>query len=131
MADPTLPGILTQTSSGQEVYNKPAIDEFIEVLENKIEQAGDWTFAPLSDAGIISFTAVPNPSLNAGDPVVLTWTSRRGVTAILGDGTTDTEVALNGSTTVNPMTDTTYTLTVSSGIAGSTDAVETLLVEVE
>ena len=59
-------------------------------------------------ARILSFVAEPNPSPTRGGPVVLRWTTENAIDAIIGGVGT---VPLNGSITVNPTADTTYTLT--------------------
>jgi hypothetical protein len=59
-------------------------------------------------AKILSFTAEPAASAKQGDPVVLRWTTENATEAVItGIGT----VPINGSVTVRPTTDTTYTLT--------------------
>ena len=59
-------------------------------------------------AKILSFAAEPAASAKQGDPVVLRWTTENATEAVItGIGT----VPINGSVTVRPTADTTYTLT--------------------
>jgi len=56
---------------------------------------------------ILNFVAEPNQTQFAGDPIVLRWTTENATEAVItGIGS----VPVNGSITVNPTTDTTYTL---------------------
>ena len=61
---------------------------------------------------ILSFTANPVTSTAAGNPVVLTWQTANATSVVLiGADIPPTNVPVNGSFTVNPITNETYTLT--------------------
>jgi len=61
---------------------------------------------------ILSFTASPVTSTAAGNPVVLTWQTANATSVVLiGADIPPTNVPVNGSFTVNPITNETYTLT--------------------
>jgi uncharacterized cupredoxin-like copper-binding protein len=73
---------------------------------------------------ILSFTASPTTSPAAGSPVVLSWTTANATSVILtgGDITPQTGLAINGSLTINPISNETYTLT-AYGPGGQTISV--------
>jgi hypothetical protein len=61
---------------------------------------------------ILSFTSDPLTSLAAGAPVVLSWTTQGATSVVLtGNGVPATTLSPNGSFTVAPITNSTYTLT--------------------
>ncbi|HKE28735.1 MAG TPA: OmpA family protein [Bryobacteraceae bacterium] len=61
---------------------------------------------------ILSFTANPVTSTAAGNPVVLTWQTANATSVVLiGADIPPTNVPVNGTFTVNPITNETYTLT--------------------
>ncbi len=75
---------------------------------------------------ILSFSATPGQLAQAGDPAVLSWTTRNATKVVItGVG----EVALNGEVTVNPTVDTTYSLN-ATDIDG-TEASAVVLVTIE
>ena len=72
---------------------------------------------------ILSFTASPVTSPAAGAPVTLTWQTANATTVVLiGADVPPTTVPVNGSFTVNPITNQTYTLT-AYGPGGQTVSV--------
>lgn len=72
---------------------------------------------------ILSFRNDPVTSLSAGDPVVLTWTTENATSVVLvGSDVPPTNLQPNGSFTVRPITNTTYTLT-AYGNGGQTVSV--------
>jgi len=61
---------------------------------------------------ILSFTASPVTSTSAGNPVVLSWQTANATSVVLiGADIPPTNVSVNGTFTVNPITNETYTLT--------------------
>ncbi len=61
---------------------------------------------------ILSFTANPPNSSDAGSPVVLTWTTANATSVvIIGGDIPPTTGQPNGSITINPISNQTYTLT--------------------
>jgi hypothetical protein len=66
------------------------------------------TAAPVQ---ILTFTANPAYSPAAGAPVVLTWTTQNATSAIITGTGAPGSVAVNGTATVNPTTNSDYTLT--------------------
>lgn len=69
---------------------------------------------------ILSFTANPPNSGNAGSPVVLTWaTSNATSVVIIGGDIPPTTGQPNGSLTINPVSNQTYTIT-AYGLGGQT-----------
>jgi len=61
---------------------------------------------------ILSFTANPVTSTYAGQPVTLSWTTQNATSVILiGADVGPMTLSANGSTTVAPITNSTYTLT--------------------
>ena len=72
---------------------------------------------------ILSFKNDPVTSLAAGDPVVLSWTTENATSVVLvGADIPATNLQPNGSFTVKPITNTTYTLT-AYGNGGQTVSV--------
>jgi hypothetical protein len=72
---------------------------------------------------IVSFVNSPDFSTRAGDPVTLTWTTTGATSVtITGLGAPTGPLPGNGSITVNPITNTTYTL-IAYGPNGSVSAV--------
>ena len=72
---------------------------------------------------ILSFTASPVTTTAAGAPSVLSWTTANATSIVLiGAELGAQTLPVNGSFTVNPITDTTYTLT-AYGAAGQTVSV--------
>jgi OmpA family len=61
---------------------------------------------------ILTFTSSPDFSTSAGNPVVLSWTTSGAASVqITGNGVPATSLPTNGNLTVNPITNTDYTLT--------------------
>ena len=61
---------------------------------------------------ITSFTANPVTSTAAGNPVVLSWTTQNATSVVLiGSELGPQTLGPNGSKTVNPITNSVYTLT--------------------
>ena len=78
---------------------------------------------------ILSFSAFPQFQPIQGDPVVLTWTTQNANSVVVTRNfITSTTSAPNGSITVHPSTDSTYTLTAYG--PGGTSVSSTLLVTV-
>lgn len=72
---------------------------------------------------ILSFTATPAFSTLQGSPVVLAWqTSNATSVIIIGSDLTTQSLPVNGSITINPMQNNTYTLT-AYGAGGQTTSV--------
>jgi hypothetical protein len=72
---------------------------------------------------ILSFTASPVTSTSAGNPVVLTWQTANATTVVLtGADVPPITIPTNGSYTLNPITNETYTLT-AYGPGGQTVSV--------
>jgi len=72
---------------------------------------------------ITSFQANPVTSTSAGNPVVLSWTTQNALSVVLiGAELGPQNLAVNGSFTVNPITNSTYTLT-AYGAGGITVSV--------
>jgi len=72
---------------------------------------------------ILSFTASPVTSPAAGTPVVLSWTTANATSVVLIGGEVGPQnLPVNGSFTVNPITNSTYTLT-AYGPGGQTVSV--------
>jgi hypothetical protein len=72
---------------------------------------------------ILSFTATPPNSTSAGDPVVLQWTTANATSVvIIGGDIPPTTGQPNGSVTINPVSNQTYTLT-AYGQGGQTVSV--------
>jgi hypothetical protein len=72
---------------------------------------------------IVSFVNSPDYSMKAGDPVTLSWTTSGATSvSITGLGAPTGPLPVNGSITVNPITNTTYTL-IAYGPNGSVSAV--------
>jgi hypothetical protein len=72
---------------------------------------------------ILSFTASPVTSPAAGSPVVLSWTTANATSVVLiGGDVAPQNLPVNGSFTVNPITNSTYTLT-AYGPGGQTVSV--------
>ena len=72
---------------------------------------------------ILSFTASPTTSTYAGSPVVLSWTTANAISVVLiGGDVGPTTLSANGSYTVNPVSNETYTLT-AYGPGGQTVSV--------
>ena len=72
---------------------------------------------------ITSFSNSPDFSGKAGDPVVLSWTTEGATSVTLtGLGVPTGPLPVNGNVTVNPITNTTYTL-IAYGPNGSVSAV--------
>jgi hypothetical protein len=69
---------------------------------------------------ILSFTANPPNSTNAGSPVVLSWTTANATSVvIIGGDIPPTTGQANGSITINPVSNQTYTIT-AYGLGGQT-----------
>lgn len=69
---------------------------------------------------VVSFSSNPDYSSAAGAPVVLSWTTQNTVSVtITGTGAPGGNLPANGSVTVNPITNTDYTLT-AYGAGGQT-----------
>jgi hypothetical protein len=61
---------------------------------------------------ILTFSQTPEFSTSAGNPVVMTWTTQGATSVVItGFGLTGQSLPPNGSITVNPNTNTDYTLT--------------------
>jgi hypothetical protein len=77
--------------------------------------AGQITASATVNVGqvrILSFASDPVYTIKAGDPVTLKWTTEGATSVVLtGNFVTGTKFDLNGSVTVNPTTNSTYTLT--------------------
>jgi hypothetical protein len=72
---------------------------------------------------ILTFTSSPDYSIRAGDPVVLNWTTTGATSVTLtGNGVPSGPLPVNGSVTVNPVSNSTYTL-IGYGPNGSVSAV--------
>ena len=73
---------------------------------------------------VLSFTASPTWSTAQGSPVTLSWTTQGATSVVLigGDLTPQSNLAVNGSFTIKPMSDETYTLT-AYGPGGQTVSV--------
>jgi peptidoglycan-associated lipoprotein len=72
---------------------------------------------------VLTFAQSPEFSQRAGDPVVLTWTTSGATEVrITGFGAPSGALPANGSVTVNPTTNTDYTLT-AYGPGGQTISV--------
>ncbi|MBI3208742.1 MAG: OmpA family protein [Candidatus Solibacter usitatus] len=67
----------------------------------------DATVTVIPAVRILSFTANPPLSASPGSPVTLSWTTENATEVVLDNVGT---VSVNGSATVNPSVDTTYTL---------------------
>lgn len=74
---------------------------------------------------IVNFTANPLKVQNAGDPSTLTWETENAVRVVI---TPLGEMPVNGSTTVNPAVQTTYTL-IAYGERSEVSAVQIITVE--
>jgi hypothetical protein len=60
---------------------------------------------------ILSFSATPEFSTSAGNPVVITWTTSGATSVVItGFGFPNGTLPVNGSVTVNPNTNVDYTL---------------------
>ncbi len=75
------------------------------------EVTASVTVTVIPQVTIGSFTANPTTTAKPGDPSTLSWTTT-GATSVTISGVGG--AAVNGSTTVNPQQDTTYTLTASN-----------------
>jgi hypothetical protein len=73
---------------------------------------------------ILSFTANPTWSTAQGSPVTLSWTTQNATSVVLigGDLAPQSNLSVNGSFTIKPMSDETYTLT-AYGPGGQTVSV--------
>jgi hypothetical protein len=72
---------------------------------------------------ILSFTATPSFSLVQGAPVVLAWQTLNATSVIIiGADLTTQSLPVNGTITINPMQNNTYTLT-AYGPGGQTTSV--------
>ncbi len=73
---------------------------------------------------VLSFTASPTWSTAQGSPITLSWTTQGATSVVLigGDLTPQSNLAVNGSFTIKPMSDETYTLT-AYGPGGQTVSV--------
>jgi hypothetical protein len=69
------------------------------------------TGAPAAPVQILTFSASPAYSPASGAPVVLTWTTQNATSAIITGTGAPGSVPVNGSATVNPTTNSDYTLT--------------------
>lgn len=78
---------------------------------------------------ILSFSSNPVTSQKAGDPVTLTWTTENATSVIItGNGVPSGPLPVNGSITVNPITNSSYTLTAYGPGGTSTSSVLTVFV---
>jgi hypothetical protein len=120
---PAVPGFDPTRNSACLTVSPTATTTYVLTARNA---AGTTTAAATITVGgvrITSFTNSPDYSTKAGDPVLLSWTTEGATSVtITGLGAPTGSLPASGNITVNPVTNTTYTL-IAYGPNGSVSAV--------
>jgi outer membrane protein OmpA-like peptidoglycan-associated protein len=114
------PGIGTVDASGCRTVNPTASTTYTLTATNSQGVASATATLTVGSVQIITFTNDPEYSTASGSPVTLSWTtSGASSVTITGFGVPSGPLPVNGSITVNPRTNTDYTLT-AYGSGGQT-----------
>jgi hypothetical protein len=106
------PGIGTVEATGCRSVNPTATTTYTLTATNANGSATASATLTVGSVQIISFTNDPDFSRASGSPVTLNWTTSGATSvAITGFGVPSGPLPVNGSITVNPTTNTDYTLT--------------------
>jgi hypothetical protein len=120
---PAVPGFDASRNSACLQVSPTATTTYVLTARNGTGTTNSSATVTVGSVRITSFSNSPDFSTKAGDPVVLTW-STEGATSVTltGIGVPTGPLPVNGSVTVNPITNTTYTL-IAYGPNGSVSAV--------
>jgi hypothetical protein len=110
------PGVGTVQASACTTVSPTSTTTYVLTARNGVGSVTASATVTVNAVKVLTFTSSPEFSTMAGSPVVLTWTTQGATSVnitgnITGPGIPATGLPANGSLTVNPNTNTDYTLT--------------------
>ena len=120
---PSVPGFDASRNSACLTVNPSATTTYVLTARNSVGPTTASATVNVGGVRILTFTNAPEFSPKAGDPVRLSWTTQGATSVVItGIGVPGGSLPVNGSITVNPITNTTYTL-IAYGPNGSVSSV--------